>query len=314
MSEQALNDHNPLVQKALAVREQIRTRFENGQLVYERDMRNLAHELDLMYRLGETFVVGRLFTLMGAIEFHRGNFIAAYDFTQSALFCYEEVQDPRQITTTLSNMGEIYRQWGRHDEALDYYEKAHDMALQAEFWDLVALTLNNIGLVYMRDNQPEQALPMLEESLAYGQKGDRDSGIESETYSTIAQAHLALGNLEQAWAAALRALEISEQTNQVFDLGAAYRTLGIVAAEASDRDEDPAPYFERSREIFRVNDAQAEYAHTLVAEARWLRAEGRSEAAQTNLKQAEALFAELRLPDEVAMAHHMLAEIEKTAG
>ena len=109
-----MNDskHHALVSKALAVREQVVQRHLKGELVYDRDLTALAHEIIVMARLDETFAVGQLFNAMGVIEFDRGHFIAAYDYTMSALHCFEEIKHEermRELAQYIENAEECAR-------------------------------------------------------------------------------------------------------------------------------------------------------------------------------------------------------------
>ncbi len=289
---------NRLIRQADAVREQIIERLHQGKLVYERDMAVLTNQVEIMLRINETLTAGRFFTVMGAIELNRGHFIAAHDYFQASLDHYEQVNDENRVISALSNLGEVYRLWGKIDQALQYYDRARRMAHTAGDWELVALVLNNIGLLQLEDDEPQRALELLEESLDFGRRLDSPrEDVILETYRGIARAYLALGHTRDAWEAAQRSLSLSEKHNRSQDIGAVCRTMGLIAAQAGGSDH-PGTYFERSCQIFQACHAQAEYARTLLAEARWLIASAKPTAAQHTLIEAERLFTELRLPAE----------------
>ncbi|GAB4569962.1 MAG: hypothetical protein Kow0077_03350 [Anaerolineae bacterium] len=296
------------VNKALAVRKQIVERHLRGELVYERDMAALAHEIALMARLDETFTAGQLFNTMGAIEFHRGHFIAAYDYVTSALRCFEQCGVVERIVTALNNLGEIHRQWGKYEDALKHYGQAYRKALELENWELVALILSNIGLVYLERDDAQQALDYFNQALAYSSRLTPRPSLESETYSAMARAYLLQNDLENAHKAAEQALSIGQQYNRSHDIAQAYRTLGIVAAHGPASDESPGDYFAHSRSIYQAVGAQADYARTLIAEARWLLDQGRAESAQPLLTEAHSIFERLKLEDEAQEALRLLAQ------
>jgi len=300
------NRYSVLVEQAFAIRAQIIERHQQGKLAYERDMATLAHEIVLMARLNETFAVGQLFLAMGAIEFYRGHFIAAYDYVVSALRSFEEVGIEERIVSALNNLGEIHRQWGKHAEALSYYTQGLERATASEEWSLVAMLENNIGMLHLEQGRPAEALEHFRQALAHSARVTPRAEVESETYSGIARACLALDDMDGAWQAAERALTIGQEHNHSLDIATAYRALGIVAARVPGRGANPAGYFKQSRDIFQACGAQAEHARTLLAEGRWWLEIGHPERASELLTQARDRLAALKLVDEAAEAQHLL--------
>lgn len=298
-----------LIRQADAVRQQIIDRLHQGKLVYERDMAVLTSQVEIMLRIDEPLTAGRFFTVMGAIELNRGHFIAAHDYFQASLEHYEQANDENRVISALSNLGEVYRLWGKIDQALQFYDRARRMAHTVEDWGLVSLVLNNIGLLLLEDEEPQRALDLLEQSLDFGNRvtPPREEVI-LETYRGIARAYLALGRTREAWDAANRSLHLSEKHNRSQDIGAVCRTMGMIAAQ-SGTNGNPGQYFERSRQIFQACGAQAEYARTLQAEARWLIASDKPAAAQHMLLEAERLFTKLHLPAEAGETHQVIESL-----
>lgn len=311
MNGQKQPKFNRLIQKALAVRQQIVDRLLQGKLDYERDMLILAHELETMARLNETFAIGRLFTAMGAIELQRGHFIAAYDYMVASLDSFQAINDENQTISALSNLGEVHRQWGKHEEAIDYFEQARAMARKAENWRLLALIVNNIAMIRLEDGDTEQALTLLNRALDYAKRGDGPYDFQSEMYRVLAEAELRQGNTETAWQSAERALELAQHYNRSQDIGAAYRTLGIIAAKTGQGQESPEAYFKNSRDLFRAGHNQAEDARTMVAEAEWNAANGQLDVARSKLADAMQTFERLKLSAEVEKAQALLAEYNR---
>jgi tetratricopeptide (TPR) repeat protein len=298
--------YEALVKKALAVRTQIVERQNRGELVYDRDMAILCHELDFMNRLQQTQVVGQFFTLMGVIEAQRGHFVAAYDYFLSSLHYYEESGDQQRLTSALSNLGELHRHMGDFEQAVAYFDRARVLALKDENWTIASLVINNIGLLYLEQDEPARALEQLEEALEYSNRVKPAPISQAETFSGIARAHIALGQPEKAWESAQRALEISERANRSHDIADAYRTLGIIAARVPEQGGDPAQYFSQSRTIYLACHARAEYARTLLVEANWLLTIPRLDDAWRILIEAEQIFAELQLDGEQQEVRNLL--------
>jgi len=312
----------PLIQQALAVREQVLERLHRGDLVYARDIAALAHELNILSRLNQPAPMARLLTAMGAIELQLGHFSAAYDFVMASLKFYQEAGDQDRTISGYSNLGEVLRLWGKPDEALKHYEKAREMALQTENWEILALIVNNIGMVHLEQREPRAALHLLRQAMEYSERVPRTLSVKNtqgETWGGIARACLELDDYTQAWQAAQRSRQIAEELNRPGDMGLAYRILGIVACqlEASPDQEsvDASQYFKRSRELFQASGARAEYARTLVLEARWRLTERDIPLARQQLAEAETLFEELKLTAEALEAHalHEQTALNRTA-
>ena len=300
--------HNALTAKALAVRAQVVERHLKGDLNYDRDLTALAHEIITMSRLDETFAVGQLFNAMGVIEFDRGHFIAAYDYTMSALHCFEEIRNDERIVSALNNLGEIHRLWGKHAAALDYYRRANQIAQALEDWTLVALLASNIGLVYLEQNQPQKALEQFTQSLEISSNITPRPEAESETYSAMASAYLALGEQDLAWNAAQHALTISQEYNRSRDIARAYRTLGTLAAAHPERNVAPERYFTQSRDLYAANGARADMARTDLAEAEWRISTGELERAEKLLQGAHQTFMALKMAEETARTRLLLEQ------
>lgn len=318
MTDQA--PYQPLIQKALAVREQVLERLHQGQLVYERDFPALKHELDLLSRLNQPGPMARLLTAMGAIELQLGHFSAAYDFVIRSLNLNLEIGDNDRVISGYNNLGEVLRLWGKPDEALKYYEQAREMAIQTENWAVLALISNNIGMVHLEQHQPKVALELLRQALEYSERIPPKQSIKTtqgETWGGIARASLELNDFAQAWQAAQRARQIAEELNRPGDLGNAYRILGIVASQmAATADQTPAAiaqYFKRSRELFQASGAQADYARTLLVEARWRLSLGDTLLAYQQLAEAETRFEDLNLPAEAQEARDLRMQFSAPA-
>lgn len=303
--------HESLVNMAMAIRQQVIERLHKGSLDYNRDMTALSHELLMMTHLNETLAAGRIFTAMGAIELQKGHFIAAYDYIMASLNAYREVKDEKLTISALSNLGEVHRQWGKHQEALDFYTQAYEMAMQASDWARVSLVLNNIGMLYLEHRDPQHALNQLLASLDYGQREASSSQVMGETYTGIARAYLAMDKIDEAWDAANQALEISRQHNRTDLMGIAFRTLGILATKTGQH--APGDYFKQSRDLLTACNAKAEFARTLIAEAHWLAKTGQVAQACNQIREASELLDSLKLKQEAREACELLASIAPAA-
>ena len=59
----------------------------------------------------------------------------------------------------------MYHQWGKPEQALEYYQKALEIAEERKDIREKATRLNNIGIVYQQWGKPEKALEYFEKAL-----------------------------------------------------------------------------------------------------------------------------------------------------
>lgn len=309
---------NLLIEKTLAIRNQIGERFEQGKLFYERDILTLNHELKLMEQAREFVTAGRMHTLMGVIEIQRGEYALALEHFQRALDHYTTANDEEEINCLLINLGEVSRVWGKTEDALAYFQQAQEMAQRREDWGKVATLLTNTGLIRLERQQAQEAVLLFERSLAYRQRQSEAGhtahpGLVAETYDGIARAYLAQDAGERAWAAAQQALALAEENQLHIAQGTAYCTLGIIAAQTGHGDEAPAAYFARSREILSAVEAEADHARTLLAESRWLlQGDPNHRQALDQLAEAQTVFIRRNLVPELAECQSLQAKMQMT--
>ncbi|MFU8857796.1 MAG: CHAT domain-containing protein [Deferrisomatales bacterium] len=90
-----------------------------------------------------------------------------------------------EVATTLNNLGLVYRETGRFDDARGVLEKALAIDRRLGSRWAVAYDLRNLGLTHLREGDPGTALPLLREAAA--QAGDIGDRVHE------AKARLALG-------------------------------------------------------------------------------------------------------------------------
>ena len=59
----------------------------------------------------------------------------------------------------------MYKQWGKYEKALEYFQKALQMDEELKDIRGKATRLNNIGIVYQDRGKPEKALEYFQKSL-----------------------------------------------------------------------------------------------------------------------------------------------------
>jgi tetratricopeptide (TPR) repeat protein len=77
----------------------------------------------------------------------------------------EEVGDRKVEGVTLNNIGEIYRAWGKYDQAIEYYNKDLKICQETADRQGEGVTLNNIAKVHEAQGKYDQAIEYYEKSL-----------------------------------------------------------------------------------------------------------------------------------------------------
>ncbi|HSE43231.1 MAG TPA: tetratricopeptide repeat-containing diguanylate cyclase, partial [Acidobacteriota bacterium] len=133
------------------------------------------------------------------------------------------------IALSLNNIGVVYGRLGDNKKALDHLEKSLELRKKLEVQKDVASSLNNIGDVYMKLGKFEKSLELYQQSLEIS-KGTGDKSQIAGTMKNIGDAYLNLGRLDLADKNLNDALRL---TQEVEDQG--NRVLTMVSLSALNR-------------------------------------------------------------------------------
>ena len=157
---------------------------------------------------------------IGKVHWMRGNYEASERFMHRALELRKQMaedgvpggaeggQSKRSIALSLNNLGLVYQDSGRFSEAKDAFEEA--LMLRQEIGDRpgIAQTLNNLGTIHQDDGTDERAIELFEEALAVA-RSVGDRMRQSVILTNLGESHHRLGNPEKAIATLEKAEDIS---------------------------------------------------------------------------------------------------------
>jgi tetratricopeptide (TPR) repeat protein len=167
------------------------------------------------------------------------------------------------------------------------------------------LGLGHLGYAYVAAGDAQQAIPVLEDSIAQlAQLGMHRSVARISAW--LAEAWLLRGDRDQARTAGTRALEQTTATGHRFGMGEAARALGRLEAAGGDLAAAEAR-LAQAIAAFAEMEAVFEAARTHVALAEVRRARGDREGAAAALAEARQLFERLGLPGELAAVDRLAA-------
>ena len=258
--------------------------------------------LDLSTRLGARVEMSMSLSLLGGVHNMLGHTEQAIRYMEQALAVDRESGALRDMATTLNNLGRLARARGDYEAACALYEEA--LAIARKIGSRWGETTYRSGLggalVGLGDYAAAEAtLRQVIDTPA----ASRWAGPPA--YRFLAEAYLGQGQVAAALTAAQRAVDLAGATAQQEHLAAAWRVLGLVAAQVAGpvavggRDYSAAACFAASLHLFGEMGAEGERARTLRAWAWYERAQGDPHGALI-WEEARSIFARLGLTLEVA--------------
>ncbi len=238
---------------------------------------------------------------IGAAHWLRGQYDRAEEAFHEALQILQALGDRYRAASLLNNLGATTYMRGKYAAAAAAFRQAAQISMDVGAQRSRTLAQSNLGGALAGLGQHQEALDVLQTLVAQQQ----ESGYEApNTYRFIAQAHLGLGEIAAAEAAARHSLELAQRMGAQDMIGRAWRTLGEIAA-AQDAPLDiggqcytPVDCFATSLDIFTAKGAEGERARTLLAWGRYMAAQGEPERGAALQAEGRAIFARLGIERE----------------
>ncbi|MCJ7717456.1 MAG: tetratricopeptide repeat protein [Anaerolineales bacterium] len=282
-----------------------------GQLYYRlgenEKALNLGKEaLILSRKLNDQLIIGRCLNLMGLIHDVLGDYDQAKTYKEQALSIFKEMGGQRSkwwignITNNLANTANLR---GNFQEAVDLYQQARDTMSEIGDQDWQIMCLVNMGAAkvglgaYKEAEEDLKQVTGLTETTGW-------SGL-SLTYFFLSESLLGQGKVEEAVAAAIKALNYAKETGAQESLGAAWRALGKVASQKPEgitinkQNYQAAACFKNSEKIFKEVGADAERAHTIKAWAEYELTAGDRKKGKNMWDDAKEIFQRLQVVSEL---------------
>jgi DNA-binding SARP family transcriptional activator len=167
-------------------------------------LQHLERALAIRRALGDRAGEAQTAVSLGEVHFKISGPAAAVEPFQVALAAAREADRPSQLTMALSNLGEMYLELGRLDEAADCFRQARDVSVNFGVYGQ-AYALHNLGRVYVELGRPQEAITSLRDALRlHEQSGDMNG--KATAYRYLGRAYRAVGafsSAREAWTAAL---------------------------------------------------------------------------------------------------------------
>lgn len=139
-----------------------------------------------------------------------GNLPESIDLGLKALALFEQIQDVRQQSQTLNELGRAYSRLRENDKALEYYQASLAIKEKLGNREGMAVTYLNLGAIYNRQRNYGMALETFNKSYELKEALGIKKGLDALNIN-IGLAHKALGDLQKAESYYLKAIDLANE-------------------------------------------------------------------------------------------------------
>lgn len=247
--------------------------------------------------------------LFGMLNWASGRYDDAQRCFTEAFGIFREMGDERRAMPLINNLGLIAESRGEFGEAAKQYGEALATARRIGDRDSEIGSLGNLGKVKVLAGNFVDGEADLRAALDIADAEGTD--VLSEAFSSLAEAMLGQGRLEEALDAAGRALDTAVASNSQEDQGRAWRALGMVVARLTDvpifkhsplgpnHMVDAHVAFAQAARLFSGVGREDELARALRLWAKYEYESGNRDLAEANWEEAKRLYEKLGIVTEL---------------
>jgi DNA-binding SARP family transcriptional activator/tetratricopeptide (TPR) repeat protein len=166
---------------------------------------------------------------LGAIEYHRAEYVAAARHFTKGLEIFRDIDDEEGEATCLYNLGNTYLERAHFDRAVHYYRLSLAVATRIGAEPVEAFVYHRLGDTHQRAGQPELAVPYLRHALRIRADLD-DSRGRAQTLAMLAKVCLDLDDPAAAAEHCDGAIAIARRISEQLVLTAALRIRAEIDA------------------------------------------------------------------------------------
>ena len=185
---------------------------------------------------------------IGNIYHNLGKPDEALEYYQQALEINRKLGYEQGAAHNLNNIGTIYNELGKHDEALKCQEEALEISKKFKDEQAIANSLTNIGIIYTDSGKPEEALKLFQEVLEINNKNKYQEGI-ANVFNNIGLAHSKLRETDQALDYYQKALKINKKIGYKEGVATNLGNIGLIYITLG-KSEEALKYYQEALEVF----------------------------------------------------------------
>ncbi|GAB1542023.1 CHAT domain-containing protein [Scytonema sp. NUACC21] len=174
----------------------------------------------------------------------------ALDYFHQALLLKQQMGDKLGEAISLNNIGNVYLDLGDSQKALNYFQKSLSLRKQVGDKRGEARTLNNIGYVYLDFGAREKALEYFRQSLPLYQQTG-DKSAESHTLNNIGTVYLDSGETQKALNYFQQSLVLKRYVGDKIGEAGSLNNIGTVYLSLGER-QKALDYFLQSLPLFQT--------------------------------------------------------------
>lgn len=258
----------------------------------------------LLDQTEETLWLGLSHWVIAINHAHMGDYAAALEAAARVQAIGDATGDPGLKCTAAWTRGMVYAGLGQHEAGI----AAGQLALESSPNPVnTALAMGFLGASHLENDDPTQAIPLLEESAK--QLGEFRVPTEGWFLALLAEAHLRVGNPDRAIEAAEQGIRICNVVRYQYGLAWAKRALGRIAttrgalAEAEEN-------LREALDSFTLIEARSEAARTHIALAELARMSRDRDGVVRHLTEGRRLCAALTITHVVERIDTMARDWE----
>ncbi len=248
---------------------------------------------------------------IGAIFMQRGKMNEALDYFNQVLAVYEETATPERAPIILNNIGVIYYKQGKTEKSLDYYHRSLKMRGQLGDSAGVAQSLSNIGVIYNIQGQTDKALEYFQQSLDIRRRLGDQQGM-AFSLNNLGAVHRSLGRMEKARSYYDECLEIYTASDNKEGMANTYHNIGSTYEDSQP--EKAMAYFNLSLPIYEKTGNRQGIANSSISMARVLMKLGRPEEALKSGNRSLQTAQEGGYAETIRNAHFVLSGVDSALG
>lgn len=227
---QELNDTDNMVQALnhMGANYYIANRFRES-------LQSYLKALEYSNAVKEKEYIARILTNTGMVYWRLEQYIKAEEYHRRAVAFRKRHGGPRHMLAwALNNLGLAIKENGENEEALKYFEETLIIAREASHRRYQVAALNNLGVLYLEHLEiPSKAMEYYRQTLSlYQETGNLDD--IARAHGNIGRTFTAMNRLDKARLHLEKALELSLQSGQQYQLYPSYSNLVKLEIEAGN--------------------------------------------------------------------------------
>jgi len=189
------------------------------------------------------------FIKKGNNAYDKSNYKKAIEYYEKALEIAREIGNKLGEGTALGNLGLVYGGLGKIKKAMEYYEKALEIAREIGNKLGEGAALANLGLIYGDLGEVKRAIEYYEKALEIAREIGNKSG-EGTALGNLGLVYRDLGEVKKAMEYYEKALEIAQEIGNELGEGAALANLGLAYGDLGEV-KKAIEYYKKALEIAR---------------------------------------------------------------